>query len=103
MKRAYLFLSFTILSCASSTSIIGIATNEKYGAVVRSEQDIYTIQGLQKWDSTFLNKKIKLKGQFSLKKGEDKVHIKNLGTFQAQIYPKYYSVSKASWRLLPQK
>ena len=100
MKSTYLFLSFTILSCASSTSIIGVATNEKYGAIVRSEKDIYTIQGLQKWDSIFLNKKIKLKGKFSLKKGEDKVHINNLGIFQAQNYPKYYSVSKASWEIL---
>ena len=61
--------------------------------------EVYAISGLKAWDSIYLNKKVKLKGDFELRVGEDMVEIKNLGRFQAQSYPRYYLVRDATWEL----
>lgn len=84
----------------ATSEIVGIARNEKYGAVLYSEnKEVYAISGLQSWDSIYLNKEVKLKGTFKLSVGADKVAIKNLGTFQAQNYSKYYLVENPIWEL----
>jgi len=91
-----------ITSCKSikeadnSNVVIGTV---KYGAVLSSNDEVYAISGLQTWDSVYLDKKVRLKGNFELRIGEDKVEIKNLGTFQAQSYPRYYLVRDVTWEL----
>ncbi|MGQ2983469.1 hypothetical protein [Flavobacterium sp.] len=82
-----------------NADVVGIALNEKYGAVLYGNGEIYTIAGLQKWDSIYLDKKVKVKGNFKLMIGKDKVEIKNFGTFHAQTYPRYYVVENATWEL----
>lgn len=94
-----------IISCKSiveadnSNVVIEIAGNTKGGAVLRDDDKTYRIEGLMSWDNFYLDKKVKLKGNFELRIGEDKVEIKNLGTFQAQSYPRYYLVRDATWEL----
>lgn len=94
-----------ITSCKSikeadnSNVVVGTARNVKYGAILFDNDEVYAISGLQTWDSVYLDKKVKLKGNFELRIGEDKVEIKNLGTFQAQSYPRYYLVRDATWEL----
>ena len=84
----------------SIEEVVGIARNQKYGAVLYSDDNkVYGISGLQNWDSIYLDKEVKLKGTFKFRIGDDKVEIKNLGTFQAQNYSKYYLVENASWKL----
>lgn len=83
----------------SSRVVIGTAQNEKYGAVLRANSEIYVLAGLVSWDSVYLNKKIKAKGNVILWKGRNKVEIKNLGIFHAQNYPAYYIVEEAEWEL----
>lgn len=84
----------------ATSEIVGIARNEKYGAVLYSEnKEVYAISGLQSWDSIYLDKEVKLKGTFKLSVGADKVDIKYLGTFQAQNYSKYYLVENPTWEL----
>lgn len=102
----YLFVCFLlIMSCkpgkdpGNSNVIIGTALNEKHGAVVHANDEIYAIAGLQSWDSIYLNKKVKVKGHFKLMTDTDKVDIQNFGTFQAQSYPRYYLIEDATWEL----
>lgn len=83
----------------NSNVVIGTALNQKPGAVLSSNDEIYRIEGLRSWDSIYLEKKVKVKGHFKLIVGVDKVYIKNFGTFAAQAYPRYYSVSDATWEL----
>lgn len=103
--RSFLVYILLIMSCSSgknladSNIIIGIARNEKYGAVVHANNDVYAIVGLKSWDSVYLNKKVRVKGNFKLRVGDDKVEIKNFGTFQAQNYSKYYLVEDATWEI----
>lgn len=101
-----LFLVVLMTSCksvkdeVSTSEIVGIARNEKYGAVLYSEnKEVYAIAGLQSWDSIYLDKKIKVMGNVQLRVGDDKVQINNLGLFQAQNYSKYYLIENASWEL----
>ncbi|PZR23799.1 MAG: hypothetical protein DI539_02170 [Flavobacterium psychrophilum] len=82
-----------------SDVIIGTALNEKYGAVVHANNEIYAIAGLKSWDSIYLNKKIKVKGHFKLMTDKDMVNIKNFGKFQAQSYSRYYLIEDATWEL----
>lgn len=94
-----------IMSCKSgkdtgnSNVVIGTALNEKHGAILYDNSEIYAIAGLQNWDSIYLGKKVKVKGHFKLLVDQDKVEIKNFGTFQAQAYPRYYLVEDAKWEL----
>ncbi|WLD22952.1 hypothetical protein NU10_09495 [Flavobacterium dauae] len=100
---------FLMVGCKSITKsgnynvVIGTAKNVKYGAILSGNDEVYAISGLQTWDSIYLDKKVKLKGNFELRIGEDKVEIKNSGTFQAQSYPRYYLVKDATWELYSTK
>ena len=97
--KFFLVSIFLIMSCSSnkflndSDIVIGIAKNEKYGAVLHANNNIYAIAGLKNWDSTYVNKKMKVTGSFQLRVGDDKVEIKNLGTFQSicqyQVFVQY--------------
>lgn len=80
-------------------AVIGTAQNEKYGAVLYADEKIYALAGLVSWDSVYLNKKVKVKGNIKLWKGRNKVEIKNLGVFHAQNYPAYYIVEEAECEL----
>lgn len=60
------------------------------------------ILGLRSWDSIYLGKKVKVTGNFKFTNWEtDRPKSENplLNTLQAQIYPKFYSVTDATWEL----
>lgn len=103
-KTVVLLLLIAFFGCkpmvtSDIETVVGTAKNEKYGAVLHANNAVFAIAGLKSWDSIYLNKKVSVKGNFELRVGDDKVEIKNLGTFQAQSYPKYYLVKDAVWEL----
>ncbi|QEE49009.1 hypothetical protein FUA48_05270 [Flavobacterium alkalisoli] len=103
--KYFLVCFLLIISCKSGedagalNSVIGTASNQKSGAILYGNGEVYAIAGMQSWDTVFLNKKVKVKGHFKLMVDQDKVEIGNLGTFQAQSCPRYYLVSDATWEL----
>ncbi|WP_417369489.1 hypothetical protein [Flavobacterium beibuense] len=88
-------------------SVIGIAHSNKTGAIVYSDSEkVYRIAGLRRWDTIYEGKKVKLKGNFRFVDVEA-IHSKNtsnasspvLKNLAYQDYPKYYSVTNATWEL----
>lgn len=92
----------TVRDTGSVNVMVGLAKNDKAGAVLYAPNGICLIKGLNSWDSIHIGKKVKVKGDFKLKiweinHPEHKDSIVN--KLQAQIYPKYYSVMNATWEL----
>jgi len=108
----YILVCFLlIISCKSAIRnagnagvVIGTAVNQKSGAILSSGSGTYVIGGLHSWDSIYLGKTVKVKGNFKFVDWEvDHVKSENplLNSLQAQTYPKFYSVTNATWELFP--
>ncbi len=54
-----LFLLFLVTSCKSNQEIIGLATNAKDGASIRTSNGVYIIESLNSWNDSINGKKIK--------------------------------------------
>ncbi len=60
MKKIYIyFISFSLIACKSNHEIVGIATNAKDGASIRTEDEVYIIEDNYSWNDSLNNKKIK--------------------------------------------
>ncbi|WP_417354155.1 hypothetical protein [Flavobacterium sp.] len=108
MKYFVLVCFLLIMSCKSGKdagtldSVIGIASNQKSGAILSTDIGTCSIVGLSKWDSIYLGKRVKVKGDFLFIDAEtDRLKIEDpiVKQLQAQTYPKCYSVTNATWEL----
>lgn len=54
-----LFLLFLVTSCKTNQEIIGLATNAKDGASIRTSNGVYIIESLNSWNDSINGKKIK--------------------------------------------
>lgn len=105
----FLICFLLIISCKSAIRdtdnpkvAVGIAKNQKSGATLSTDIGICVIVGLSKWDSIYLGNRVKLKGDFLFIDAEaDRLKIEDtiIKQLQAQTYPKYYSVTNATWKL----
>src|SRR5687767_11251753 len=103
----YLLVCFLlIISCKSVkdsgtlNSVVGTTSNQKYGAILYGNGEVYAIAGLERWDTEYLDKKVKVKGHFLFRDTEaERLKIKDtlLRQLPAQTYPKYYIVTNATW------
>ncbi|WP_417369484.1 hypothetical protein [Flavobacterium beibuense] len=108
MKYFVLVCFLLIMSCklgkdaSTLDSVIGIASNQKSGAILSTDIGTCSIVGLSKWDSIYVGKRVKVKGDFLFIDAEtDRLKIEDsiVKQLQAQTYPKYYSVTNAIWEL----
>lgn len=70
IQNLFPILIFTVFSMQNQNiSVVGIANNAKYGAVVvTSNSEVYYIHGLESWESTFIGKQVKVTGKLLIKK-----------------------------------
>ena len=106
--KYFLVCFLLIVSCKSGkdagalNSVVGTTSNQKYGAILYGNGEVYAIAGLRRWDTVYLDKKVKVKGHFKFRDAEaENLKIKDtlLSRLQAQTYPKYYIVTDATWEL----
>gem|GEM_PF-1761394 len=112
MKHFLFCLLFIITACKSAKeqgnlrSITGTAINEKTGAILISNNEVYLVAGVNKWDSIYLGKEVTVSGNITLRSGEDKLDLKVEGkevTLAAQMYSQYNIVTNATWQLYNSK
>ena len=109
MKYFVLLCFLLLISCKSAIRdrgnpkvVVGIAENQKSGAILSTDIGTCSVVGLSKWDSIYLGKRVKVKGDFLFIDAEtDRLKIEDpiVKQLQAQTYPKYYSVTNATWEL----
>lgn len=107
--KYFLVCFLLIISCKSAIKdkanpnfMVGTARNDKPGAILSTDSGICVIVGLSSWDSIYLDKKVKVTGDFRLINWETdrpKSETSPSNKLQAQIYPEYYSVTNAIWEL----
>lgn len=103
-----IFLFSILLSLATSSkkcgeltsnkvSVIGIALNDKDGAIVKTDSSYYLIGGLDEWDEKYYKKKVRvtgvLKREIHTKTSTDSVWVQErVGT--------WLIIKKAKWYLV---
>ncbi|OIQ18026.1 MAG: hypothetical protein BM557_07345 [Flavobacterium sp. MedPE-SWcel] len=107
--KYFLVCFLLIISCKSAIRdegspnvMVGTAYNDKPGAILGTDKVPCMINGLRSWDSIYLGKKVKVKGEFRFVNWErDRVKSENpfVNTLQAQIYPEFFVVKNATWEL----
>lgn len=94
-----LFNYETQLTIDQKTLTIGIALNEKTGAVIRNEKGLFIISGLKEWDKIYLNKKVFVTGNIQFDENKNNVDKKEEFILAPQIYSEYYIISNPKWKL----
>lgn len=87
---------------SNPTAMAGVAKNQKTGAVLSSPDGVCLIAGLRSWDSIYLDKRVKITGNFKLKIWENEHPLNEdsiVNALQPQIYLGYYLVTNATWEL----
>lgn len=109
LNKMWLFA--TLLISASFTSnysfnnlspkitVIGMALNDKYGAIVETENGDYILDGVDKWEEEYYGKRVSVTGRFKVvenrrNKGD------NTGPQVQRREGKCFILRKPSWKLL---
>lgn len=70
MKKSIIYITLSLLSIScifnKRVSIVGETENAKAGALVKTKNNMYYIDGLYEWEDNELNKKICVKGRLKV-------------------------------------
>jgi hypothetical protein len=94
-----IFALFNYKTQIEKSSTIGIALNEKAGAVIRNEKGVFIISGLKAWSEIYLNKKVSVIGNIQFNENKNKDNKKQEFILAPQIYSEYYIISNPKWML----
>lgn len=67
MRYTAFFMTFLLYGCSSlkqdKITVTGTAWNAKRGAVVATDRETYTVEGLDSWDAMYYGKKVTVTGR----------------------------------------